>query len=335
MFDIVGWSLGNDCPYRCEHCYSYIMRNKGENMSKKDVDNIIIQLKINNTKTVVLGGNEPIFTNGINPKTSLLPHIIQSLYNEQINVVLISSGYSSNYLFENHIQEYNLVSHFITSLDSPYEQEHNNNRKANLFGIALKSLDYAKKMNKDSTILMVAQNWNFSLKHIDSLLNLAKKKNAFVRINRIKATEKKHQYLIPNNQDLGVSFKYLFQNTISHVVTDPSLISFFKNRSMTSGYCGVNTCRINSISKKGEVSLSPCIYLNKYKTGNLIKESLGEIEKNIVKKYTGYNINSCCAEIELNKIKHSFFTDAIFEIYENESLKIFEKYICTWIGSPI
>jgi len=43
----VGWTLGNDCPYRCNHCYSMSAREKRMNMTPEIVDRVVDQLAIN------------------------------------------------------------------------------------------------------------------------------------------------------------------------------------------------------------------------------------------------------------------------------------------------
>ena len=58
----VGWTLGNDCPFRCLHCYSMSARLKGKNLSPWMVDRIVDQLSGHGIETVNLGGNEPLYT---------------------------------------------------------------------------------------------------------------------------------------------------------------------------------------------------------------------------------------------------------------------------------
>ena len=100
-FNIAGWSIGNDCPYSCEHCYSKKIRNlSNSQLDKKKIDFIISELAENKIKSVVLGGNEPIFTNGLSLKNSLLPYIINELYNNDIKAIIISSGISIIKLFK-------------------------------------------------------------------------------------------------------------------------------------------------------------------------------------------------------------------------------------------
>lgn len=31
----IGWTLGNDCPCKCKHCYSMSVREKGKILPKK------------------------------------------------------------------------------------------------------------------------------------------------------------------------------------------------------------------------------------------------------------------------------------------------------------
>ena len=37
----IGWTLGNDCPYRCTHCYSMSARRKGMNLERWMIDRIV------------------------------------------------------------------------------------------------------------------------------------------------------------------------------------------------------------------------------------------------------------------------------------------------------
>jgi len=88
----IGWTLGNDCPYHCSHCYSMSARRKGMNLEKWMVDRVIAQLVVLGVKTVNLGGNEPIFTNGLDVRQTLLPYVIESLVDKGIIVGLTTSG---------------------------------------------------------------------------------------------------------------------------------------------------------------------------------------------------------------------------------------------------
>lgn len=65
MFKNIGWTLGNDCPCKCNHCYSMQVREKGQNLNKEIVDRVVDQIIKLGAETVNFGGNEPIYTNGL------------------------------------------------------------------------------------------------------------------------------------------------------------------------------------------------------------------------------------------------------------------------------
>ena len=70
------------------------VRKKGKDLSKDIVDRIINQICTLNVETVNLGGNEPIFTNGLDVSKSLLPYILMELNNNNIKVGITTSGIS-------------------------------------------------------------------------------------------------------------------------------------------------------------------------------------------------------------------------------------------------
>ena len=45
MIKNIGWTLGNDCPCKCKHCYSFTVRKKGQNLTKEIVDKVIEQIQ--------------------------------------------------------------------------------------------------------------------------------------------------------------------------------------------------------------------------------------------------------------------------------------------------
>src|SRR5262245_1735054 len=141
----IGWTLGNDCPYRCTHCYSMNAREKGRDMSAPMIDRVVDQLKINGVETVNLGGNEPLFTNGANPKKTLLPYIIEKLVDAGIIVGLTTSGVTLLYLYRFHRRAFDLLNDLDVSFDSPFEEEHNNNRGARIYHEAIETLEICQK----------------------------------------------------------------------------------------------------------------------------------------------------------------------------------------------
>ena len=182
----IGWTLGNECPYRCTHCYSMSARRKGANLERAMVDRIVAQLSALDVKTVNLGGNEPIFTNGLDVRASLLPYIIETLHDAGIVVGLTTSGITLLKLEQHFAQVIPLLNDIDVSLDSPNPDEHNRNRGASLYGQALRALDLCTSYGIDHTILMCAMTWNFSPEHIERVLEIAREHQAHIRINMLK-----------------------------------------------------------------------------------------------------------------------------------------------------
>src|SRR5262245_42868511 len=117
MIRNIGWTLGNDCPYRCTHCYSMNARKKGANMSVQMIDRVVDQLRAIGVETVNLGGNEPLFTNGVNPKATLLPYVIERLTDAGIVVGLTTSGITLLRLYRDHRAAFERLNDIDVSLD--------------------------------------------------------------------------------------------------------------------------------------------------------------------------------------------------------------------------
>ena len=183
MIKNIGWTLGNDCPYKCKHCYSMSVREKGKNLTKEIIDRVICQVEKIGVETINLGGNEPIFTNGLNINESLLPYILKELTKKNIKVGITTSGISLIALKSIYPECLELLNDVDISLDSPYEDEHNNNRGGDVYKYAIEALEICKENKIESGIIMCAMNWNFTKDRIDGLLELAKKYDSNIRFN--------------------------------------------------------------------------------------------------------------------------------------------------------
>jgi len=272
----IGWTLGNDCPYRCTHCYSTIVRNKGRDLTKKDIDRIVEQLASINIKTVNLGGNEPIFTNGPNPKDTLLPYIIRSLYDAKIIVGLTTAGITLTHLERFYPETITLLNDMDVSLDSPFAEEHNANRGAPLYNMAIKALGICNDYGINHTIVMCGMDWNLSNRHVDTLVNLAREHKAFVRINFIKPTEPDHVCKVPDAATYYRAADRLLSQCQAVEMGEP-LISSAANLAHRGCPCGTKSFRIHSITPDGRVPVSPCVYAHDYKTGDLLTDELSDI----------------------------------------------------------
>jgi radical SAM protein with 4Fe4S-binding SPASM domain len=275
----IGWTLGNDCPYRCPHCYSTIVRNKGRNMTIADVDRIVSELVSINVETVNLGGNEPIFTNGTQVRDSILPYIIESLHQAGIAVGLTTAGITLTSLQKFFPYCVPLLNDVDVSLDSPFEAEHNKNRGAALFQLALKAVEICKNHDIDRTFIMCGMQWNLSRNHLDGLIGLAKKHDALIRINFMKPTEAKHMLLVPDEKMFYETCDYMFQKCDVVELGEPLASTASGNPREKGCPCGISSFRIHSITPDGVIPVSPCVYAHDYKTGNLLTDSLSDIIK--------------------------------------------------------
>lgn len=272
----IGWTLGNDCPYRCPHCYSTIVRNRGRNLEVKDVDRIVDQLSSVGVKTVNLGGNEPLFTSGPDPRDTVLPHIIRSLYEAKIVVGLTTSGVTLTYLEKMYPDVVPLLNDVDISFDSPFEEEHNKNRGASLFNLAHKAIGIARDYGIDRTIVMCGMNWNLSEQHISALIQLAREQETFIRINFMKPTESQHMELVPDAATFYRASHQLFSECKVIEMGEP-LGSAMSGESSRGCPCGTKSFRIHSITPDGRMPVSPCVYAHKYKVGDLLTDELSDI----------------------------------------------------------
>jgi radical SAM protein with 4Fe4S-binding SPASM domain len=269
----IGWTLGNDCPYRCRHCYSMSARRKGRDLEPWMVDLVVQSLVSLGVETVNLGGNEPLFTNGINPQKTLLPYIIDRLSEVKICVGLTTSGISLIHLQRDHFRSFQKLNDVDISVDSPFPDEHNKNRGAPLFPQVLESLRICHDHVVDHSIIMCAMRWNFTDRHLDGLLALAREYGSNIRINPFKPIEPQHQSEALTPEQFYRGFARLMSETQPVDLGEPLLAS-------TVGYpgkgcpCGRASFRIHSITPDGRIPISPCVYLHDYKVGDILTDDI-------------------------------------------------------------
>lgn len=273
----IGWTLGNACPYTCPHCYSAMIRKASQDITREDVDRIVGQLADIGVRTVNLGGNEPLFTSGPDPRNTQLPYIIRSLHEAGIIVGLTTAGITMTYMDKHHPKEVALLNDCDISLDSPFKEEHNENRGANLFDHALRVAKICRDRGIDRTFVMCGMRWNLSKKHMDALVELAKREQTFMRINFMKPTEPEHMDLIPTPEQFYETSKFVFENCDVIELGEP-LGSAMSNLQSRGCPCGTASFRIHSKTSDGKVPLSPCVYGHAFKGGHdLLKDDLSDI----------------------------------------------------------
>ncbi len=368
----VGWTLGNDCPYRCRHCYSMSARLKGMDLTKSMADRIIAQLMDCEIETVNLGGNEPLFTSGISPRKTLLPYIIESLAEAGMLVGMTTSGISALWLARHHRAAFQRLNDIDISLDSPFENEHNRNRGAPIYQQAIDALKMCAEFGIPRTIIMCAMNWNFSESHIQELVQLAQVHGANVRINPLKP-------ILPEHLDVALpgaayydGFARLMQLCESADLSEPPLAAATNAPHPRRCPCGRTSFRIHSITPEGAIHISPCVYLHDFKSPlDLLRHDLKDIisgpqfrafrqrhaHPNQVEGCEGCALvmscgGGCTARAYLDSL-HShgirtlkardpycprdFGPSAILgdiDVVEGANRLVHQDYLCTWIGRP-
>lgn len=272
----IGWSLGNACPYNCKHCYSLIVRKSGKDLTEEIVDRVISQISKLNVKTVNLGGNEPWFTNGLNG-TSMLPYILEQLHKKGFLVGITTSGITLINLLKYSPHSLRYVNDVDISLDSADEQEHNRNRGANVYHLAIRALEIAVEHNIPHSIIMCAMNWNFNENNLKLLVDLARKYNANIRFNTLKPIESQHMNMMMTSEQYYRGFEYLLSACDSIDLTEPRISALTNHKKVYSCPCGNTSLRIHSITDEGKIFVSPCIYLHDFKVGDLLKDDIIDI----------------------------------------------------------
>jgi radical SAM protein with 4Fe4S-binding SPASM domain len=253
-------------------------RLPGRNMSREMVSRIVGELARNAVETVNLGGNEPLFTNGSDPRNTLLPFIIEALISSNIKVGLTTSGISLLYLHKHHRSAFDLLNDVDVSLDSPFEEEHNRNRGAHIYSHAIEALEICDKESKPHTIIMCAMRWNFDETRIDQLVELGLQLNANIRINPLKPTLPEHMDIALTAQQYYVGFARLLSRCDPIDLGEPPIAAVCEFKPAQRCPCGRTSFRIHSITPDGEIHVSPCVYLHDYKAPlDLLKHDLIEI----------------------------------------------------------
>lgn len=276
----VGWSLGNACPLDCKQCYSKSAREPGRNLDRKTVDRVVNQLSNLGVKTINLGGNEPIYTNGLDPKNSLLPYILDSITGKGMLVGITTSGITLLQLerfFPEYVKKINDVD---ISLDSPRENEHDQNRgRKGIYQLAMQSAEICKNNGVPRSFIMCGMNWNFTADRINEMIDLAVAHQANLRINPIKPIEPEHMSLILSPEQFYLGLMTILARCEPIDLSDPAWASSVNipSNSVSGCPCGVNSFRVHSITPDGKIPISPCVYLHDYKYGDLVTMDIQEI----------------------------------------------------------
>lgn len=277
MFENVGWTVGNHCNARCGHCYSWkVRRSSSEFLTERDVDRVVDQLRSIGVKTVNLGGNEPIYTHGPKLEDTLLPYIIRRLVGADILVGLTTNGVTFSYLYGRHRDELRMVNDIDFSLDSPFEQEHNDNRDSNLYALVLESVSRSLGLGIDCSIIACGMRANFDPDHLEAFLALTRTIGSEFRINTLKPVEPALIPEMPTPDQFYRGFEYLMSHTDCITLGESCLTAFVGSGSVGCP-CGTSSFRINAKSADGRISINPCVYMHEFKAGDLLFDDIRSI----------------------------------------------------------
>lgn len=356
-FTSVGWSLGSACPYSCTHCYSRSMRVDADQLTPVLIERIIDQLASVGVKTVTLGGNEPIYTNGLSLGRSQLPFIVRSLRAAEIRVALVTSGPSATILRRVAPDAFAQLDMVFVSLDAPTAQRHDQNRGAKLFDHAKRALQASVDSGVDRAILYCAHRGNFGPVDVDSLVDLAASSAARVRINTMKPVGLDVDRLVLDPASYLAGFGRLVERCRTDLVDEPVLRALLGLDARRGCPCGTTTFRISHARSDGSIPVSPCIY-GSSRFGDLRTDSLSDIlgssEFGLSSHGRGVGQSpgsvavggGCTAQALLGALASG--TDPMIDLVdrgatiespvvrEDELLRErFGGYLCTWFGTPL
>ena len=272
----VGWSLGNHCNARCGHCYSWTVREGTRTITWDDALRVLDQLEALQIRTVNLGGNEPIFTHGPTPETSMLPRIIRAATDRGMVVGVTTNGTTALILARLDPEAFARVGEWHVSIDSALPREHDRNRGGPFFALARKAMQRIRAAEKPLTLITCAMGWNSSPEHVAALFSLAREVGADVRINTMKATEAEHDDLVLSPERYQAFFREVLRWSTPTVVGEPALAAMWGVPGEGCP-CGTQSMRINSITPDGRVPVSPCVFLHELRFGDALKDDLTDL----------------------------------------------------------
>lgn len=237
---------------------------------------IINELVELGVKTVNLGGNEPIFTNGPNINDTLLPFIIKELTHAGIVTGFTTNGITFNYLYKNHLDILSSVNDIDFSLDSPYRCEHDGNRRAKLYDIVIDGIEQANELGIDCSIITVGFRTTFNQRYLSAFLQLTKLLETEFRINTLKPVEEILQSEMPSCEQFYNGFAYLLKSTAC-VTLGESCLTALTGAGSQGCPCGHYSFRINAKTTDGRVPISPCVYAHDFRTGDLLTQPIQDI----------------------------------------------------------
>lgn len=350
----VGWSIGSFCNANCVQCYSREIRRNCDLLTKEDILTVLNKLTLLGVNSINLGGNEPIFTHSLNADDSVLPFLILEAKKRNIVLGITTNGTTMLLLHQLYPEVFKMVDDWDVSLDSPFPKEHDSNRGDGFFDTAIQALELAKRADCKCSVIYCLMRLNCTQEHAVFLSKLTDKYNVDLRINTLKPTRKELFKLEADVKQIHDFFQTINRHYKSIYISD--VASVLNNDGIVNCPCGKYSFAI-SPKKNGEIPITPCVYLQDYSVGNLLKDDIPTLlEKDIFRIFRNREPKSClkCEEIEScsggclayilltshyeqcdNRcpILHESITKLKFQRPSiSDRTHVHENYLCTWIG---
>ena len=366
----VGWTVGNYCNAACSHCYSARPRQgTREQLREADIDRIVGQLARLQVETVNIGGNEPIYTHGPDPSDSLLPYLIKRLDEAGFAVGITTNGTTFAYLDRHHPEALERVDDLDFSLDWPMAERHDETRKAPLYETVVHSLQRARAMEIPASAVVCATTENFTPETLTKFLDLCANLGCELRFNLLKPVEPWLRELMPRPEQVFAGFAHL--HTRSECVAQcESILTPFAGTGSQGCPCGTSSFRIGLKTADGRVPITPCVYLNNFSTGDLLREDVFDILASPAFdriRRRNAEIPAACREADCRFVEQcrggcaarTYFVVGTIDapdpycplqflahggqapelpIVPNgrpARVRVHDDYLCTWIGAPV
>jgi radical SAM protein with 4Fe4S-binding SPASM domain len=232
----LGLGLTNECNLSCAHCYR--ATDRVDRLTMADVRTVLESLEISSAN---LGTGE----NGMHPE--FLP-IVEHLLAQGIKTTLTSNGYSVQCLPDAVLGSLREVEF---SFDFPTPQEQDAFRGQGAWELAMDSLDRAKRLGVEVTIIAVMMRTNYT--RLKEVAALAAKVGANFRINIYQPVQSSSFTM--SYEQFWDGLRELFAACGLVACTEP-LVSALSGLNSTEGCaCGRRTIRVTP-----ERRIIPCVY---------------------------------------------------------------------------
>lgn len=181
----IGWGTISKCNMNCRFCYSKETRKNSSDLSYEHWVRFIDE-NYEMIHTINYGTGE----NALDYDWFRLVDYISNNY-PQIRQALTTNGYLSEAVKDDYCKEVFIkgIDEVDVSLDFCDSKEHNSFRKQDkAFEWAMNTLELCRQYGKPATIVFLGSRVNMNYQNIDGLFEIAKAKNAILRMNIFRPT---------------------------------------------------------------------------------------------------------------------------------------------------